>query len=119
VQTPTLGASVFLRFKRHIRPSWLQYILQRVQSLGAYYIFLLIGFIEFYRVIGAYGFFKDYYAWPMVGNVSPEAFSNLTNLPVIEGGSLTRGPILFLASCQILAFAEIWLKAKRKIGRHD
>jgi hypothetical protein len=113
-----VGATVLLRLKRHIRPNWLQYILQSVQGLGAYYVLLLIGFIEFYRMIGAYGFFKDYYAWPMVGNVSPEAFSNLANLPIIEGGSLTRGPLLFLVSCQTLALAEIWLRAKRKLGHH-
>ena len=78
---------------------------------------LVVGFIEFYRLIGFYGLLKDYYAWPVVGNVSSEAFKNLANLPSINPRDLTIGPLLFLVSCQILAFGEIWFVAKRKAAR--
>ena len=72
-------AMVSSRFKRRIHINWLRSVLQRIQTAGAYYILLVVGFMEFYRFIRIYGFLKDYYAWPWSVTLAREAFKNLAN----------------------------------------
>jgi hypothetical protein len=115
--TGFMGATIILTRKRHVHPDWFRFALQKIRSFGARYILVVVGFLDFYRFIGNYGYIKDYYVWPIVGNVTSEAYLNLANLPILDLRHLTIAGWLFLGSCQILAFAEIWFETKQKRER--
>jgi len=80
---------------------------RRILGYGAPVILIYSGFIVFYHWITMYGQFKDFYLWPI--------FTGFNDVPnYFTTDDLPFGFRLFALSLFVVAFVEIYLRAKRK-----
>ena len=89
---------------RHQR---LRAFVQKLRTLTAWPVLIVVDFIMFYAFIGVYWALKEAYVSPALGLSSYDAFQNLGNLPTLGEADFSAGFTTFSVSCGILAILEL------------